>query len=85
MTAYARIITTGKNSSMAKLGRISLGVHVDGQPVTAPVYLQPHEEVCRRCAGAGWVTVTPLDPSIRDFDDTCPLCEGEGIVKMEAE
>lgn len=85
MTAFARVITIGRNDQMPKVGRITLGVRQDGSAVTAPVFLRPHEEVCRRCAGAGWVTVSPINPSERDYEETCSLCEGEGIVKMEAE
>ena len=85
MTAFARVITIGRNDQMPKVGRISLGVRQDGSAVTAPVYLQPHEEVCRRCAGAGWVTVSSTNPSERDTDETCTLCEGEGIITTEAE
>lgn len=80
MTALARIITIGRNDQLPKVGRIHIGVRVDGTAVTAPVYLRPNEEVCRGCAGSGWITASPTNPSERECEETCTLCEGEGII-----
>lgn len=82
MTVIARVITIGRNDQLPKVGRITVGVLIDGSEVTAPVYLKPNEEVCRSCSGRGWITVSPINPSERECDETCSLCEGEGIITI---
>lgn len=83
MTAYARIITIGRNCDMPKVVRIPLGVRVDGTSVTAPLTIQPDEILCPVCKGRGSVTECSPNPSVRDRDVQCDRCEGNGIVEVE--
>lgn len=78
MTAFARIITIGKNSDMPKVVRMPIGVGVDGCAITAPVTLRADEGVCPDCKGFGYI-------SYSDGDADCERCDGGGIITIETE
>lgn len=76
MTAFARIITIGKNSDMPKVVRLPIGVGVDGCAITAPVTIDADEGVCPDCAGFGYDTYA-------DSATDCERCGGGGIVTLD--
>lgn len=74
MTAFARVITIGKNSDMPKIVKIPVGVGVDGCAICAPITIRGDQLVCPDCQGWG------TDPR---WDDRCERCCGDGIVEIE--
>ena len=74
MTAYARVITIGRNADMPKVVKIPVGVGVDGCAICAPITIRGDQFVCPDCQGWG------TDPR---WDDRCERCCGDGIVKIE--
>lgn len=73
MTAYARIITTGKNGDMPKTVTLPFGVGVDGAVIRFPVTIGGDEMICPTCKGWG----------CDEWQDRCEHCCGDGIVKTE--
>lgn len=73
MTAYARIITTGKNGEMPKTVTLPFGVGVDGTVIRFPVTIGGDEMICPTCKG--WGT--------DEWADRCEHCCGDRIVKTE--
>ena len=74
MTAFARVITLGRNDTMPKVVRIPVGVGVDGTVIRAPITIQADEAICPECKGTG------EDPF---WDDWCERCRGQGIITIE--
>ena len=83
MTAYARLIATGKNNAMPKVVRMPVGVRNDGTAVTAPVAIFTDEAICPDCKGWGEVECSSINPSIRDWTEHCDRCDGSGIITIE--
>jgi hypothetical protein len=78
MTAFARVITIGRNDQMPKVVRLPFGVGVDGCAITAPVTIQPDEGVCPDCAGFGYDLYA-------DGAVDCDRCGGGGIITLDDE
>ena len=76
MTAFARVITIGRNDAIPKVVRLPIGVGVDGCTFSAPVTIQPDEGVCPDCKGFGY------DP-YADGAVECDRCGGGGIITLE--
>lgn len=68
MTAYARVITIGRNADMPKVVKIPVGVGVDGGAIRAPITIRGDQIVCPDCDG--WA-------------DGCERCDDTGIVDIE--
>lgn len=83
MTAYARIITIGKNSEIPRFVRLPIGVHLDGSVVTATVQALADERVCPDCQGWGELRHSPINPSERDTWTECERCAGGGIIVVD--
>lgn len=83
MTAYARIITIGKNSTMPKVVSLPIGVGVDGCTISAHVTIQPDEIICPTCQGWGSVETWDGNPGHRSESERCAQCDGNGIVEAE--
>ena len=84
MTAYARIITIGKNSTMPRTYTLPIGVGVDGTVFTHRITLQPDEILCPECKGQGEIECSDINPSVRDWTEKCDRCCGNGIIEVEA-
>lgn len=82
MTAYARIITIGKNNALPRTYTLPMGVAVDGTVFATRVTLQPDEILCPECKGLGELTFGSIDPSVKDWTERCPHCGGNGIVEV---
>lgn len=75
MAPYARIITTGKNSTMPKTVYMPFGVGVDGCIFKYPITIKADEVICPDCEG--WGTDR--------HDSNCERCDGDGIITIEQE
>jgi hypothetical protein len=73
MTAFARVITIGRNNAIPKVVRLPIGVGVDGCTISAPVTIQPDEFVCPDCKGFGY-------DAYADGAADCDRCGGGGII-----
>ena len=80
MTAYARIITTGRNNTMPRFIRMPIGVYVDGSAATTTIQALDDEILCPICEGWGFITVSPNNPSERDRTENCERCDGAGLI-----
>ena len=76
MTAFARVITIGRNDQMPKIVRLPIGVGVDGCTISAPVTIQPDEGVCPDCKGFGYDLYA-------DGAVDCDRCGGGGIITLD--
>ena len=83
MTAFARVITIGKNSDMPKILRLPIGVGVDGTTFAHAVRARADEILCPECQGWGEVERSSIDPSVRPWRERCEQCQGDGIVTIE--
>lgn len=83
MTAYARVITIGKNSVLPRFVRLPIGVHIDGSVATATVQATADEKVCPDCEGWGELRHSPINPSERDTWVECERCAGGGIITVD--
>ena len=70
MTAYARVITIGRNADMPKVVKIPVGVGVDGCAIRAPITIRGNQTICPDCDG--WA-------------EGCERCDDSGIVDIEQE
>ena len=72
MTAFARVITIGRNDRMPKVVRVPVGVGVDGCVIRAPMTIQADEVICPVCEGWG------------EYGHyTCDRCDGGGIITLD--
>ena len=85
MTAFARVITIGKNSDMPKILRLPIGVGVDGTTFAHAVRARADEILCPECQGWGEVERSSIDPSVRPWRERCERCQGDGIVTIKQE
>jgi hypothetical protein len=83
MTAYARIITTGRNDEMPRMVRLPVGVRVDGTEVTSLVRLMADEIPCPDCNGRGEINCSSNNPSVKDWTERCERCDGGAIITVE--
>lgn len=74
MTAYARVITIGRNSDMPKVVKIPVGVGIDGSAIRAPMTIRGDECICPACEGWGTDSF---------WNDRCERCDGNGIVEID--
>lgn len=84
MTAYARILTIGRNDTMPRTYTLPIGVGVDGTVFTHRITLQPDEILCPDCKGQGDIECSSNNPSVRDWTERCERCDGHGIIEVEA-
>lgn len=85
MTAYARIITIGKNSAMPRTYTLPIGVGVDGTVFTHRITLRPDEILCPDCKGQGEIETWDGNPAHRNETHRCEHCRGHGIIEIEEE
>lgn len=72
MTAYARVITIGRNDALPKVVKIPVGVGVDGSVIRAPITIQPDEIICPVCKGWG------------EYGHyKCDRCNGDCIISLD--
>ena len=83
MTAYARVITIGKNSAMPKTVYMPFGVGVDGGVIKYPVTIQGDEIICPACSGWREIETWDGNPGHRSETDRCERCDGQGIIEIE--
>ena len=83
MTAYARVITIGKNSAMPRTYTVPLGVGVDGTVFTHRVTLRAGEDRCPDCKGFGEIETWDGNPGHRSETERCKRCDGQGIIEIE--
>lgn len=81
MTAYARIITIGKNSDLPRVVSLPIGVGVDGCIFKRQVTIQPDEILCPACQGWGEIECSSNNPSVRNWTERCETCDGNGITE----
>ncbi|CAB5079559.1 hypothetical protein UFOVP143_27 [uncultured Caudovirales phage] len=83
MTAYARIITIGRNDTLPKVVSLPIGVGVDGRTISWPLTVQHDEIICPGCLGWGSIETWDGNPGHRSESERCTQCDGNGIVEAE--